>query len=49
MERAYIICTTNGDATGYIPLDDDYMVKNGNNYTIHLYDNCSLTVTVGDK
>ena len=49
MERAYIICTTNGDATGYIPLDDDYMVKNGNNYTIHLYDNYSLTVTVGDK
>ncbi len=49
MEQAYIICTTNGDATGYIPLDADYMVKNGNNYTIYFYGNKSVTVTVGDK
>lgn len=48
MEQAYLICTTNGDATGYIPLDAEYMVKDGNSYTIN-FNGRSFTVTVGDR
>ena len=48
MEQAYLICTTNGDATGYIPLDAEYMVKDGNSYTIN-FNGISFTVTVGDR
>ena len=48
MEEAYIICYINGGLKGYVPLDADYMVKNGNQYTIHLRGK-SITVTVGDK
>ena len=48
MEQAYLICTTNGDATGYIPLDAEYMVKDGNSYTIK-FNGISFTVTVGDR
>jgi hypothetical protein len=48
MEQAYLICTTrDNNTTGYIPLDADYMVKDGNRYTIQL-NNISVTVTVGE-
>lgn len=46
MEEAYLICTTGEGFKGYVPLDTDYMVKNGNRYTIHL-NGVSVTVTVG--
>ncbi len=48
MEQAYLICTTNGDVTGYIPLDAEYMVKDGNSYTIN-FNGRSFTMTVGDR
>ncbi len=47
MEKAYLICDTADGITGYIPLDADYMVKNGNKYTIYIK-GVSVTVTVGD-
>ena len=47
MEKAYLICDTADGITGYIPLDADYMVKNGNKYTIYIK-GISVTVTVGD-
>lgn len=46
MEQAYLICSTGEGIKAYVPLDDDYMVKNGNKYTIHLR-GVSVTVTVG--
>ena len=48
MEMAYVVCTTGEEGVkGYIPLDADYMVKNGNQYTLRLK-TVSVTVTVGD-
>ncbi|MBO7248521.1 MAG: hypothetical protein J6U88_00355 [Bacteroidales bacterium] len=46
MEDSYLICKTSAGITGYIPLNTGYMVKNGNQYTIHLKSK-SITVTVG--
>ena len=48
MEEAYLICTTGEGFKGYVPLDADYMVRNGNQYTIH-FKGKSVTVTVGDN
>ena len=45
MEKAYLICDLSEGIKGYVPLDEDYMVKNGNHYTIHLMGK-SVTVTV---
>ena len=45
MERAYLICDTVEGIVGYIPLEADYMVKNGNQYTIYIR-GVSVTVTV---
>lgn len=45
MEKAYLICTCGDGLKAYIPLDADYMVKNGNKYTLHLTGK-SITVTV---
>lgn len=45
MEKAYLICQTGDGIKSYIPLEADYMVKNGNQYTIHLKGK-SVTVTV---
>lgn len=47
MEEAYLICNTGEGVKAYVPLDDDYMIKDGNKYTIHLK-GVSVTVTVGD-
>ena len=48
LEMAYLICTTGEGLKAYVPLDTDYMVKNGNQYTIHLRGK-SVTVTVGSN
>jgi hypothetical protein len=48
MEEAYLICTTGEGLKAYVPLDADYMFKNGNQYTIHLMGK-SVSVTVGDN
>ena len=48
MEEAYLICTTGEGLKAYVPLDADYMVKNGNQYKIHL-GNISVTLYVGDN
>lgn len=48
MEEAYLICYTGEGLKAYVPLDADYMVKNGNQYTIHLRGK-SVTVTVGSN
>ena len=48
MEEAYLICNTGEGIKAYVPLDADYMVKNGNQYTIHLMGK-SVTVTVGEN
>ena len=45
MEEAYLICNIGEGIKGYVPLDTDYMTKNGNQYTIHLA-RYSLTFTV---
>lgn len=45
MEKAYLICQTGDGIKSYIPLEADYMVKNANQYTIHLKGK-SVTVTV---
>lgn len=45
MEKAYLICQTGDGIKSYIPLEADYMVKNGNQYTIHLKGK-SVTVTI---
>lgn len=45
MEKAYLICHTGDGIKSYIPLEADYMVKNANQYTIHLKGK-SVTVTV---
>lgn len=47
MEQAYVICTIGEGYAGYVPLEADYMVKNGNQYTLHLKGR-SITVTVGN-
>lgn len=47
MEEAYLICNTSEGFKAYVPLDADYMVKDGNRYTIHLK-GVSVVVTVGD-
>ena len=46
MEEAHLICYLGEGIKAYVPLDEDYMVKNGNQYTIHLMGK-SVTVTVG--
>lgn len=48
MEEAYLICNTGEGLKAYVPLDADYMTKNGNQYTIH-FGGTSVTVTVGDN
>ena len=45
MEEAHLICYLGEGIKAYVPLDQDYMVKNGNQYTIHLMGK-SVTVTV---
>ncbi|MBP3497303.1 MAG: CAP domain-containing protein [Alistipes sp.] len=45
MEKAHLICQTGDGIKSYIPLEADYMVKNANQYTIHLKGK-SVTVTV---
>ena len=46
MENAYLICKVGEGVNAYVPLDEDYMFKKGNQYTIHLMGK-SVTVTVG--
>ena len=43
MKAAYLILYTTSGYNAYVPLDDRYMVKHGNSYTMHL---CSISVTV---
>ena len=45
MEMAHLICHTGEGFKSYIPLEADYMVRNGNQYTLHLKGK-SVTVTV---
>ena len=46
MKEAYLILYTTSGHNAYVPLDDAYMVKHGNSYTMHLA-SISVTVTVG--
>ncbi len=48
MENAYLICKVGEGVNAYVPLDEDYMFKKGNQYTIHLMGK-SVTVTVGEN
>ena len=48
MEAAYLILHTSSGHNAYVPLDDAYMVKHDNSYTIHL-SSISVTVTVGNS
>ena len=48
MEKAHLICHTGEGFKSYIPLETGYMVRNGNQYTLHLKGK-SVTVTVGDN
>ena len=48
MEKAHLICHTGEGFKSYIPLEADYMVRNGNQYTLHLKGK-SVTVTVTGK
>ena len=48
MEEAYLICDVGEGLKAYVPLDADYMVKNGNQYIIILGVK-PITVTVGDN
>ena len=48
MEDAYLICDINESYKAYVPLEAEYMVQNGNQYTIHLAGK-SVTVTVGNN
>ena len=48
MEEAHLICYLGEGIKAYVPLDEDYMVKNGNQYTIHLMGK-SVTVTVANS
>ena len=48
MEEAYLICDVGEGSKAYVPLDADYMVKNGNQYTSILGVK-PITVTVGDN
>ena len=45
MENAYLICKVGEGVNAYVPLDEDYMFKKGNQYTIHLMGK-SVTITV---
>ena len=47
MEMAYLICDVGEGIKAYVPLDDDYMFRNGNQFTIHLMGK-SVTVTVAN-
>lgn len=47
MEQAIVICTTNEGYTGYIPLEADCMIRNGNSFTYKL-EGTSITVTVAN-
>lgn len=46
MESSYLICDMGWSTKGYIPLDVDYMTKEGNKYTISLKGK-TVTCTVG--
>jgi uncharacterized protein YkwD len=48
MEKAYLICDVGEGIKAYVPLDEEYMFKNGNQYTIHLMGK-SVTVTVANS
>jgi hypothetical protein len=47
MENAYLICDMGYWTKAYIPFDTDYMIKEGNKYTLRLKGK-SVTVTVRD-
>lgn len=48
MENAYVICDTGDGIKAYISLDADYMIQNGNQYTLRLMGK-TVTVTVGNN
>jgi uncharacterized protein YkwD len=48
MEKAYLICDVGEGIKAYVPLDEEYMFKKGNQYTIHLMGK-SVTVTVANS
>lgn len=48
MEKAYLICNVGEGIKAYVPLDEEYMFKKGNQYTIHLMGK-SVTVTVANS
>ena len=48
MENAYVICDTGDGIKAYIPFDADYMIRNGNQYTLRLMGK-TVTVTVGNN
>jgi hypothetical protein len=48
MENAYVICDTGDGIKAYIPFDADYMIQNGNQYTLRLMGK-TVTVTVGNN
>ena len=45
LESAYLICYTNEGIKAYIPFETEYMVQNGNDYTMNLH-NHYITVTI---
>jgi hypothetical protein len=45
MKDAYLICKTGTGFNAYVPLDADYMDRDGNKYTLHLQ-GFSVSVTV---
>ena len=48
MENAYVICDAGHGTMAYIPFDADYMIQNGNQYTLRLMGK-TVTVTVGNN
>ena len=48
MGNAYVICDTGDGIKAYIPFDADYMIQNGNQYTLRLMGK-TVTVTVGNN
>ena len=48
MENAYVICDTGDGIKAYISFDADYMIQNGNQYTLRLMGK-TVTVTVGNN
>jgi hypothetical protein len=45
MEKSYLICGLSDGSVAYVPLDEEYMVRNGQSYTLHLRGK-SVTVNV---